>query len=158
MRSRLRRVAVPCSPISGDVVADWPQAWRRNVAMGANFWRFRASSTSWSMLAGEFGIDLAPDHGRHDRLSGNQTRESILAFSVAARADPAVVLTTFPGRGIRRLRCIIRAISLVHGRKRIAALFLVPTMPFVPWLGSAVLPFGCVFFTTPTVKCAGARR
>jgi hypothetical protein len=24
----------------------------------------------------EFGIDLAPDHGRHDRLSGNQTHES----------------------------------------------------------------------------------
>jgi len=55
------------------------------------------------MLAEEFGIDLAPDHGRHDRLSGNQTHESILPLSpsVAAREHHggrrAIVLTIFPG-------------------------------------------------------------
>src|SRR3954452_22722040 len=39
--SRLRRVAGLCSPISGDVVADRPQAWRRNVGMGTNFRFFK---------------------------------------------------------------------------------------------------------------------
>jgi hypothetical protein len=33
MRSRLRRVVVPCSPISGNAVADWPQAFWRNIAI-----------------------------------------------------------------------------------------------------------------------------
>src|ERR1700712_28244 len=39
--SRLRRVAGPCPPISGDVVADRPHTWRRNVALGAKFWGFQ---------------------------------------------------------------------------------------------------------------------
>src|SRR6478736_2270702 len=88
MRSRLRRVAAPCSPISGDVVADWPQAWRRNVAMGANFWRFRASSTSRSVLAEEFGIDLARITGGTFVRRVTKHTNQILAFSpsVAAKA------------------------------------------------------------------------
>jgi hypothetical protein len=116
-------------------------------------------------LAGEFGIDLAPDHGWHDRPSGSQTHESILAFRQAwlhgnnhggrkwrsfSRHFQAGI-APIAMHHWEEISLIARGASSGSGNfigppaKASCRLTLVPTMPFSPWLGSAALPPGVCF-------------
>ena len=114
MRSRLRRVAGPCSPISGDVVADWPQAWRRNVAMGANFRDFSRPAKP---------IDACRrirDRSRAGSLLRRVTKHTN-QYAFAKRgctnnhdSRMAIVLTTFPGRDAS----LGRKQFVLHARKQ----------------------------------------
>ena len=172
MRSRLRRVAGPCSPISGDVVADWPQAWRRNVAMGANFRDFSRPAKP---------IDACRrirDRSRAGSLLRRVTKHTN-QYALAKRgctnnhdSRMAIVLTTFPGRDGadchaslgRKLFVLLarkpanRAISLAHGRKRVAAFFPRSSVAFCAFAWLRCPSSGCVFLTTPAVKGASVRR
>jgi hypothetical protein len=127
-------------------------------------------------LAGEFGIDLAPDHGWHDRPSGSQTHESILAFRQAwlhgnnHGGRMAIVLTTFPGRDSADCDASLGRDQFdCPRRKQRIGQFHWPTgqseLPTYSRSNDAFFSLawlrcpssGCVFLTTPTVKGATAR-
>jgi hypothetical protein len=87
------------------------------------------------------------------RIRGKISRNFLWNDDADGSAIVAVFIAALAARASDRISDVAshaaqaadRAISLVHGRKRVVALFLVPTMPLAPWLGSAALSRVCVF-------------